>query len=76
MGELVSLAVQAIDRTNTMVYIADEKGEGLIMYQNSDDSFHRLTSNTFDYDPRYTKLTVAGESFTVKMEFVELHLVP
>nr|AAV90959.1 major royal jelly protein 3 [Apis mellifera carnica] len=76
MGELVSLAVQAIDRTNTMVYIADEKGEGLIMYQNSDDSFHRLTSNTFDYDPRYTKLTVAGESFTVKNGICGIALSP
>ncbi|XP_043784588.1 major royal jelly protein 3-like [Apis laboriosa] len=76
MGELVSLAVQAIDPTNTMVYIADEKGQGLIIYQNSDDSFHRLTSNTFDYDPRYTKLTVAGESFTVQNGICGIALSP
>uniref|UniRef100_V9I6G8 Bee-milk protein n=1 Tax=Apis cerana TaxID=7461 RepID=V9I6G8_APICE len=76
MGELVSLAVQAIDPTNTMVYIADERGEALIIYQNSDDSFHRLTSNTFDYDPRYTKLTVAGESFTVKNGICGIALSP
>ncbi|XP_031773322.1 major royal jelly protein 3-like isoform X2 [Apis florea] len=76
MGELVSLAVQVIDPTNTMVYIADERGEGLIIYQNSDDSFHRLTSNTFDYDPRYTKLTVAGESFTVKNGICGIALSP
>ncbi|XP_043784699.1 major royal jelly protein 5-like [Apis laboriosa] len=65
MGGLVSLVVQAMDPMNTMVYIADDRGNALIVYQNSDDSFHRLTSNTFDNDPRYSELTVAGESFTV-----------
>lgn len=48
------------------VYIADEKGEGLIVYHNSDDSFHRLTSDTFDYDPKFTKMTINGESFTMQ----------
>lgn len=47
------------------VYIADDRGDALIVYQNSDDSFHRLSSYTFDNDPRYSELTVTGESFTV-----------
>lgn len=58
------------------MYIADNKGDGLIVYQNSDDSFHRLTSNTFNYDPRYTKMTVEGESFTVQDGIYGMALSP
>lgn len=65
-GGLVSLAVQAIDLANTLVYMADHKGDALIVYQNADDSFHRLTSNTFDYDPKFTKMTIDGESYTAQ----------
>lgn len=65
MGGPVSLVVQAMDPMNTTVYIADDRGDALIIYQNSDDSFHRLTSKTFDNDLRYSELAVAGESFTV-----------
>ncbi|KAG6799624.1 major royal jelly protein 7 precursor [Apis mellifera caucasica] len=75
-GRLKSLAVQAISSVNTLVYIADNKGDGLIVYQNSDDSFHRLTSNTFNYDPRYTKMTVEGESFTVQDGIYGMALSP
>ena len=46
--------------------MADNRGNALSVYQNSDDSLHRLTSNTFDYDSRYTELTIAGESFTLQ----------
>nr|AQM49879.1 major royal jelly protein 10 [Apis florea] len=65
-GGLVFLAVQAVDPINTMVYMSDNRGNALIIYQNSDDSFHRLTSNTFDYDPRYIKMTIEGESLTLE----------
>ena len=44
--------------------MADNRGNALSVYQNSDDSLHRLTSNTFDF--RYTELTIAGESFTLQ----------
>nr|AAR83083.1 major royal jelly protein MRJP2 [Apis cerana cerana] len=75
-GGLVSLVVQAMDPMNTLVYIADHKGDALIVYQNSDDSFHRMTSNTFDYDPRYAKMTINGESFTLKNGICGMALSP
>nr|AQM49878.1 major royal jelly protein 10 [Apis dorsata] len=65
-GGLVFLAVQAVDPINTMAYMADNRGNALSVYQNSDNSLHRLTSNTFDYDPRYTEFTIAGESFILQ----------
>ena len=48
------------------VYIADDRDDVLIVYQNFDDSLHRLTSNTFDYDPKYIKMTIEGESLTLE----------
>ncbi|XP_006616416.1 major royal jelly protein 2-like isoform X2 [Apis dorsata] len=75
-GGLVFLAVQAIDPINTMVYIADHKGDALIVYENSNDAFHRMTSNTFDYDPRYAKMTIDGESFTLKNGICGMALSP
>ncbi|XP_003695161.3 major royal jelly protein 2 isoform X2 [Apis florea] len=75
-GGLVSLVVQAESSMNTLVYIADHSGDGLIVYQNSDDSFHRLASNTFDYDPRYTKMTIEGESFTMQDGIYGMALSP
>lgn len=58
------------------VYMADDKGDALIVYQNSDDSFHRLTSNTFDYDPKYIKMMAAGESFTAQDGIFGMALSP
>ncbi|XP_043784675.1 major royal jelly protein 2-like [Apis laboriosa] len=46
--------------------MADNRGNALSVYQNSDNSLHRLTSNTFDYDPRYTEFTIASESFILQ----------
>ena len=56
--------------------MADHKGDALIVYQNADDSFHRLTSDTFDYDPRYAKMTIDGESFTLKNGICGMALSP
>nr|AAQ16677.1 major royal jelly protein MRJP1 [Apis cerana cerana] len=78
-GRLSSLAVQPLDcniNGDTMVYIADEKGEGLIVYHDSDYSFHRLTSKTFDYDPKFTKMTINGESFTTQNGISGMALSP
>uniref|UniRef100_O97432-2 Isoform 2 of Major royal jelly protein 5 n=1 Tax=Apis mellifera TaxID=7460 RepID=O97432-2 len=75
-GGLVSLVVQAMDPVNTIVYMADDKGDALIVYQNSDESFHRLTSNTFDYDPKYIKMMDAGESFTAQDGIFGMALSP
>ncbi|XP_043784589.1 major royal jelly protein 4-like [Apis laboriosa] len=44
-GRLVSLTVQAMDSVNTTVYMADNGDDALIVYQNADDSFHRLSSH-------------------------------
>lgn len=48
------------------MYIADVEGYALIIYNNADDSFQRLTSSTFVYDPRYTKYTINDESFSLQ----------
>ncbi|XP_012344034.1 major royal jelly protein 2 [Apis florea] len=63
---LVTPIVQSFDYNNTLVYIADVEGYALIIYNNADNSFQRLTSSTFVYDPRYTNYTINGESFTLQ----------
>ncbi|XP_016911088.1 major royal jelly protein 5 [Apis cerana] len=63
---VVTPIVQSFDYNNTLVYIADVEGYALIIYNNADDSFQRLTSSTFVYDPRYTNYTINEESFTLQ----------
>lgn len=46
------------------VYIADADGYGLIAYDGS--SFHRITSNAFNFDPRYINYTIEGTSFQLR----------
>ncbi|NP_001011610.1 major royal jelly protein 4 precursor [Apis mellifera] len=62
-GELVSLTVQAMDSTNTMVYMVDNKNT-LIIYQNADDSFHRLSSHTLNHNS--DKMSDQQENLTLK----------
>lgn len=58
------------------VYIGDNEGFALIIYNNSDNSFQRLTSSTFASDPRYTTFTINGESFTLQSGIFGMALSP
>lgn len=58
------------------VYIGDNEGFALIIYNNSDNSFQRLTSSTFTSDPRYTTFTINGESFTLQSGIFGMALSP
>ncbi|KAK1118674.1 hypothetical protein K0M31_014978 [Melipona bicolor] len=62
LGLLVTPAVQT-NCEKTTVYIADVEGHGLIIYNDDDDSFRRLTSCAFDADLRYENYTIEGQTF-------------
>ncbi|XP_060832417.1 major royal jelly protein 2-like [Bombus pascuorum] len=75
-GLLVTPAVQTFDRdcNRIYVYIADADGYGLIVYDGS--SFRRLTSNAFNFDPRYTNYTIDGTSFQLQDGIVGMAISP
>lgn len=75
-GLLVTPVVQTFDRDcdRTYVYIADADGYGLIVYDGS--SFRRLTSNAFNFDPRYINYTIEGTSFQLQDGIVGMALSP
>lgn len=78
-GALVTLSVQLLScevNGSTLVYIGDNEGFALIIYNNSDNSFQRLTSSTFASDPRYTTFTINGESFTLQSGIFGMALSP
>lgn len=56
------------------VYIADADGYGLIVYDGS--SFRRLTSNAFNFDPRYINYTIEGTSFQLQDGIVGMAISP
>lgn len=58
------------------VYIGDNEGFALIIYNNSDNSFQRLTSSTFASDPRYSVFTIDGESFILQSGIFGMALSP
>lgn len=58
----------------TIVYIADPDGYALIYYDDKSHLFKRLTSDAFNYDPKHTKYTIAGESFTLEDGIVGMAL--
>ncbi|XP_017887718.1 major royal jelly protein 1-like [Ceratina calcarata] len=59
---------------NTIVYVADVDGYALIYYDDRRHFFKRLTSSAFNYDPKYTKFTIEGESFTLQDGIVGMAL--
>lgn len=56
------------------VYIADADGYGLIIYDGN--TFRRLTSNAFDFDPRYINYTIEGTSFELRDGIVGMAISP
>nr|XP_033183503.1 uncharacterized protein LOC117153503 [Bombus vancouverensis nearcticus] len=75
-GLLITPAVQTFnpDCDRTYVYIADVDGYGLIVYDGS--SFRRLTSNAFNFDPRYINYTIEGTSFQLRDGIVGMAISP
>ncbi|KOX78395.1 Protein yellow [Melipona quadrifasciata] len=75
LGLLVTPAVQT-NCEKTTVYIADVEGHGLIVYNDDDNSFRRLTSSAFDADLRYENYTIEGQTFQLTDGIVGMAVSP